>query len=103
MLENGWVLNVDRDYARYCGAESWIDKKDIGDSEISDFIYEKDLGFEVAQEMTSSYECIEVVAELLEMIRNGDLRMKRELEKAEYKVAERHSEEFDKYMEERTR
>lgn len=97
-LEHAWVRTVDKDYARHCGAESWIDRKDVGDSEISDFIYEKDLSVEVAQQMTGAFECMEMVAELLEIIRNADMRTKRELEKAEYKIAEEHYQAFEEYM-----
>lgn len=96
MLENGWVLTVDRDYAAYCGAESWIDKKDIGDGDISDFVWEKNLSMDVAQVLTGAYEPDEVVGELLELLRKTNYRPA--LERAEYKVAEEHYKQFDEYM-----
>lgn len=98
-IEHGWVKTVDRDYAQHIGAESWIDKKDIGDGDISDFIYEKDLSVEVAQTMTGAYECTELVAELLEILRCTGY--KRAIEKAEYKIAEEHYKAFDEWMDNR--
>lgn len=99
MIENGWVLNVDRDYAEYCGTESWVDKKEPGDSEFGDFIYTKSLATELAQKITGQIDTDAAVMELIDMLRNTD-QYKRMINKEEYKlVSEQYQKEFDEFME----
>ena len=97
MLENGWVLNVDRDYANYVG-ESWTDHIDIGDDRISDFIYEKELGKELAEKLTSETEPERMIEELIEMLRHTHYI--REIQRNEYElVSEHHYDKFAEYLE----
>ena len=99
MIENGWVLTVDRDYAKYCGEEAAIAKADVGDGMITDFIYEKNLSMELGRKITGLHDPEDIVAELIEMLR--DEAHKKEVEKAEYElVYDEYSDEFDKYVEE---
>ena len=99
MLENGWVQNVDRDYAEYVGREPTINDMDIGDYRISDFIYERDLILELGRKLTGAYDTNEVIQQLVEWLRNTS-QYKAMVEKAEYRLVEdEHSGEFDSYME----
>lgn len=99
MLENGWVLNVDRDYDNYVGAESWVDRKEPGDSELGDFIYTKSLATELAHQITGETDTDAAIMELIEMLRNT-AQYKRQINKEEYKlVSEQYQKEFDEYME----
>ena len=99
MLENGWVLNVDRDYAAYCGEESWVDKKEPGDSEFGDFVYTKSLATELAKQITGETDTEAAFMDLIDMLRNTD-QYKRQIDKDEYQlVSEQYAKEFDEFME----
>ena len=96
-LENGWVINLDNDLAKHYG-DSWTDHIDIGDDRISDFIYEKELGKELAEKLTSEYEPERIIEELIEMLRHT--HYVREISRDEYElVSEHYYEKFADYLE----
>lgn len=65
MIENGWVLDVDRAYAHHVGADSWLEKIEPGDSDIDNFIADKDLYVKLGAYITGEFDLHSIIRELV--------------------------------------